>query len=125
MRGDNMFKKNDGSGFTVIDWQTFGAASPGVEMHQLFANQMDDLSEYKRLPELMKGYIEELHKACPQAKNYTYEMLWDDFRICGAIGSMCMSIALAPVAIDLLAKHLTPPIIPTWFFFPSFSRDAG
>ena len=45
MRGDNMFKKNDGSGFTVIDWQTYGASTPGVEMHQLFANQMDDLAE--------------------------------------------------------------------------------
>ena len=35
MRGDNMFKKKDGSGFVVIDWQTFGAATPGVEMHQV------------------------------------------------------------------------------------------
>eukprot|EP01051_Picozoa_sp_SAG22_P039946 SAG22_NODE_21299_length_258_cov_0.654088_1_plen_55_part_01 len=25
MRGDNMFRRKDGSGFTVIDWQTFGA----------------------------------------------------------------------------------------------------
>ena len=29
MRGDNMFKKKDGSGFSVIDWQTYGAAPPG------------------------------------------------------------------------------------------------
>merc|ERR1712110_182486 len=108
------------SGFIVIDWQTFGAASPGVEMHQLFANPMDNLSEYKRLPELMKGYIEELHKACPQAKDYTYEMLWDDFRICGAIGSMCMSIALAPVAIDLLAKQPEPPYDPNVVLFSKF-----
>jgi thiamine kinase-like enzyme len=35
MRGDNMFKKDDGSGFTVIDWQTYGASTPGVEMHQV------------------------------------------------------------------------------------------
>ena len=42
MRADNMFRRKDGSGFTVIDWQTYGAAPPGVEMHQLFANQIDD-----------------------------------------------------------------------------------
>ena len=46
MRADNMFRRKDGSGFTVIDWQTYGAAPPGVEMHQLFANQIDDLSLY-------------------------------------------------------------------------------
>jgi hypothetical protein len=30
-----------------------------------------------------------------------YEMLWEDFRICAAMGSMCMAIALGPVYIEL------------------------
>ena len=41
---------------------------------QLFANQMDDLAAYQRLPELMRGYIEELHRVCPASKAYTYHL---------------------------------------------------
>ena len=52
----------------------------------------------------MRGYIDELHAVCPASKEYTYDMLWEDFRICGAIGSMCMAIALGPVYIDLQTK---------------------
>ena len=45
----------------------------------------------------MRGYLDELHRLCPAARAYTYDMLWEDFRISAAIGSMCMAIALGPV----------------------------
>lgn len=114
MRGDNMFNKKDGSGFSVIDWQTYGAASPGVEMHQLFANQMDNLDDYKRIPELMQVYIDALHAKCPASKDYTYDMLWTDFRMCGAMGSMCMSVALG----GIMAKM--GPTEPNMILFSKF-----
>ena len=45
----------------------------------------------------MRGYLDELHRLCPAARAYTYDMLWEDFRISAAIASMCMAIALGPV----------------------------
>lgn len=102
MRADNMFRKHDGSGFTVLDWQTYGAAPPGVEMHQLLANQIRDQTQYARLPEVLKLYLEELHALCPDARAYTYDMLWEDFRICAALGNMCLAVAFGPMLADPL-----------------------
>merc|ERR1711976_293377 len=66
----------------------------------------------------MKGYIDELHAACPASAAYTYDMLWEDFRICGAIGSMCMAIALGPILNELLTPE--PPYHPNVLLFAKF-----
>ena len=50
----------------------------------------------------MKLYLEELHALCPAARAYTYDMLWEDFRMCGALGNMCLAVAFGPMLDDPL-----------------------
>jgi hypothetical protein len=38
-------------------------------MHQLLANQIRDQTQYARLPEVLKLYLEELHALCPDARS--------------------------------------------------------
>ena len=75
---------------------------------------MDNLDDYKRIPELMRVYIDALHAKCPASKDYTYDMLWTDFRMCGAMGSMCMSVALG----GIMAKM--GPTEPNMILFSKF-----
>ena len=39
------------SGYSVIDWQSYGASSPGIEMHQLF-DTLKTEADYVQLPAL-------------------------------------------------------------------------
>jgi hypothetical protein len=105
MRADNMFRKKDGSGYSVIDWQTYGASSPGIEMHQLFANALKTEADYVQLPALMKGYLAKLHELQPKSRSYTFEMLWEDFRIAGALGNVCMATAFGALLETLPDDH--------------------
>jgi hypothetical protein len=116
MRADNMFRKKDGSGFTVIDWQTYGASSPGIEMHQLFANTLKTEADYEQLPALMKGYLATLHKLQPASKGYTFEMLWEDFRIGAAMGNVCMATALCGLLETLPDDHQNFKLFKEAFF---------
>jgi thiamine kinase-like enzyme len=80
MRSDNLFQRKDKTGYRVIDWQTYSASPPAVEMHQLLGASMGKLEDYAQLPTIMRAYLAELHSLCPAARAYTFEMLWEDFR---------------------------------------------
>ena len=92
MRSDNLFQRKDKSGYRVIDWQTYSASPPGVEMHQLLGASMKNLDDYAQLPTLLRAYLNELHSMCPASREYTFEMLWEDFRICAAVLQVCFAM---------------------------------
>ena len=64
------------------------ACSPGVEFIQLFSGWMA-LANYDKdkLDSIYNHYLETLHARCPQATEYTKEMLIEDFgeRYFGAV----------------------------------------
>jgi hypothetical protein len=100
MRSDNLFQRKDKSGYKVIDWQTYGASSPAVEMHQLLGASMSRLEDYAQLPSILRAYLSELHSLCPASTSYTYEMLWEDFRMVGAM----LQIAFASILAGIIAE---------------------
>jgi len=114
MRSDNLFQRKDKQGFKVIDWQTYGAGPPAMEMHQLFGASMTKDSDYDRLPELLRSYLDKLHELNPASKSYTYANLWEDFQIVGVIGYMCLAKALGGVMAAM------PPDAPNMKLFEVF-----
>ena len=61
-------------------------------MHQLLGASMKNLADYAQLPSLMRTYLDELHSICPASRDYTFEMLWEDFRICAALLQVCFAM---------------------------------
>ena len=66
--------------FVALDWQTYSAGAPGLEMPQLLGN-MVRLEDYNQIDDLLKHYLEILHRKCPDAKGYTTDMLREDVQI--------------------------------------------
>ena len=61
-------------------------------MHQLLGASMKNLDDYAQLPTLLRAYLNELHSMCPASREYTFEMLWEDFRICAAVLQVCFAM---------------------------------
>ena len=116
MRTDNLFQRKDKTGFKVIDWQTYGATTPGMEVHQLLCDNMTNFEDYEQLPTIMRAYLAELHRLCPAARSYTWDMYWEDSQVCVAIGMMCIAGALGGIVAELPAD--APNMLLFCQFFP-------
>ena len=122
MRSDNWFRRKDGGGFVLIDWQAFACGPPGLELGQLLNASLRNLEDYERLPGILRSYLGQLYQKCPQARStYTYKMLMEDFRIANAICFCCVGgaadmILAAPQneAMFSLFERLMPRYLKSW-----------
>ena len=46
-------------------------------------------------------YLSDLHASCPAARAYTFEMLWEDFRICSAMFQIAFATILGNIMVDM------------------------
>lgn len=115
MRADNLFQKKPelGKGFKFIDWQTFAAAPPGVEMVQLFSGSFTNLEdlEFEKLGNICELYLKTLHEKKPASKVYTVEMLKEDWGMTFAMLSFGMPAPFGPLMDALPEGH------PLWKLF--------
>ncbi len=82
LRADNIFRKGkngEATALKFIDWQTYSAAPPGVEMCQMLTGSMLASPDMDHLFDITRMYIETLHANCEAAKEYTHDMLIEDY----------------------------------------------
>ena len=69
LRCDNILQaKGDAGAFKFIDWQTYSAAAPGVEMVQLLCGSIEPAMDLQsHVSEIMRAYLDALHASGPEA----------------------------------------------------------